>query len=236
MKMPKIGIERLVDESILSNQEQPRKRIGCSQIGEECESKIWYDLNYPKLFDDARILRIFECGKVMEDQVISMLKKAGIEVHDRYDGKQIRVSFIDGELQGSVDGVIKGLPESSKYHVLEIKTYNDQRFKKLCETGVKESDPKYYAQVCLYMHGLDLDVALFIAYNKNTSEIYYERVYADPFEAEFQINKARKILSTTDVSLLDRISSNKTDYRCKFCSHNKECQIVRSKSNKKINS
>jgi hypothetical protein len=233
MKMPKIGVERLVDDAILANQEPPRKRLGCSQIGDECETKIWFELNHQKPIDDARVLRIFSHGHTMEDHIIKILRDSGLTIYNEFEGKQFRVSFIDGGLTGSVDGVILGLPESDEPHLLEIKTYNDTRFKKLSTEGVQKSDPKYYVQMCLYMEGLELERALFVAYNKNTSEMYFERVYADKFEVSIAVNKASKILAAKDKEGIDRISEKCTDYRCKFCKYSKECFDVCSKTDKK---
>lgn len=220
MKMPKLGTLNLIDKAILENQKPVRKRIGCSQAGEECEYKLFMDLHNPQLIDDPRILRIFELGNQVETVVINLLKQAGVNVFERDDrGNQFGVSFLDGLLCGSVDAVVTGIPESEKAHVLEIKSYNNARFNTLCKESVSKSDPKYYTQVQLYLKGLNLEKALFIAYNKDTSDLYEERIDYDPFEAEIAINKVDKVLKSKDGSNLDKSKG----YKCRFCLHKEKC-------------
>ena len=218
--MPKIGTLNLIDKAILENQKPVRKRIGCSQAGEECEYKLWLGLNNQRPIDDPRVLRIFELGNQVETVVINLLKQAGVTVYEKdQEGKQFQVSFLDGSLQGSIDGVVTGIPESERPHLLEIKSYNNARFNTLCKESVSKSDPKYFTQVQLYLKGLNLEKALFIAYNKDTSDLYEERIDYDPFEAEIAINKVQKVIESKDGLNLDTTKN----YKCIFCNHKDVC-------------
>lgn len=218
----KTGTLSIIDSTILNKDKKHRDYIGCSSIGDECERKIFFQFRFPKPVDNARVSRIFELGNVIEEHVIKILRESGFEVFDKDEkGNQYAVSFPC--LSGHIDGVITGLPESKKPHLLEIKSYKDSRFKTLMKEGVRVSDPKYYAQVNLYMEGMGLDRCLFVAYNKDTSEIYCERVEFCPFESAINKNKAVKIFNAKTHEDLDRCASKETDYRCKFCNYTKEC-------------
>jgi hypothetical protein len=84
----------------------------------------------------------------------------------------------------SLDGVGEGFKESKKPHTLEFKTMNEKSFKATKSMGVKQSKPIYWAQCQLGMHLAGLDRCFFFAVNKNTDEIYGERIRLDKAEAK----------------------------------------------------
>lgn len=217
------GTQREIELTDISNIREPREYPSGSMIGGECERQVWFQFRYPKKIDDLRVYRIFELGNILEDHIVEILRRK-FTVH-AVDSEGNQFSFKDdtNKLTGSIDGVIEGLPESSKPHLLEIKTYNDNRFTKLCKVGVKESDPKYFAQMQVYMYEMKLEKALFVAYNKNDSNVYTERVDYSESEALMLLNKSKKIYSAKDMNDTDRIAEKSTDYRCKFCQYKEEC-------------
>jgi hypothetical protein len=224
MKLPKLGTLAIIDSIIVTRPKEERKHLGASLIGSECERQVWYSFKHPKKVTDARLSRIFELGNIIEEHVLDILHKSGFTVYEKTeDDKQFRVTSQDGELQGSIDGVVQGIPESDKPHVLEIKSYNDKRFKTLSKETVRISDYKYYVQMQVYMHYLKLDRALFVAYNKNDSDIYIERIDYDETIALWAENRARKIYRAQDSASTDRCSTKSTDYRCRFCNYATEC-------------
>lgn len=226
MEMPKLGTESIIDDSILRNSKrEPRDYLGFSQIGEECERKLFYDLNCKKKeVTDPRMIRLFKLGDIMETEIISLLRQAGLTIYDKDDeGKQFRVSYFSGKYSGAPDGIITGLKESSVPHVLEIKTYNDDRFKKLKKEGVKSSDPKYYSQMQANMGAFELTRSFFVAYNKNTSEMYYERIDYDPFDAALLMAKAKRVIDAKSADEFDRPYPDKNFFKCKFCDHREFC-------------
>ena len=225
MLLPKTGTEELVDDSILRNHKNDRESyLGFSQIGEECERKIYYNLHSPVAVTDPRILRIFKVGHILETEIIKMLRDSGLTIYDLDEnGKQFQVRYFNDQYRGSPDGIIMGLPESSVPHLLEIKTYNEKRFNTLKKDGVKCSDPKYFSQLQANMGAFDLTRSLFVAYNKNTSEMYYERVDYDPFDNALLMAKAQRILSAKDENDLDRSYPDSNFFKCKFCDYRKKC-------------
>ena len=217
------GTTREINSIDISNERPPKDYPSGSMIGGDCERQVYFAFRHPKKIDDLRVYRIFELGNLLEDHVVEILRKK-FTVHSvGENGSQFSFKDDENKITGSIDGVICGLPESNKPHLLEIKTYNQKRYDKLLKEGVKESDPKYYVQMQIYMNEFKLEKALFVAYNKNTSEIYTERVdYSDMTALKF-LNRSKKVYAATSHKDLDRVSEKVTDFKCKFCQWKKEC-------------
>lgn len=207
----------------MSNERSPKEYPSGSMIGGDCERQVYFAFRHPKKTDDLRVYRIFELGNLLEDHIVEILKTKFTVHAVKDDGSQFSFKDDENKITGSIDGVILGLPESNKPHLLEIKTYNQKRFEKLVKEGVKESDHKYYVQMQIYMNAFKLEKALFVAYNKNTSEFYTERVdYSDMTALKF-LNRSKKVYAAKSHKELDRVSEKVTDFKCKFCQWKKEC-------------
>ena len=199
----------------------PRPHLGASQIGNPCERALWYSFHHCKLpAFSGRMLRLFETGKREEERIIRELRQAGLQVWDKGDdGNQIRFEMFGGKFAGSIDGMVLGIPEAPKTeHLLEIKTANDKSFKLMLKQGVEHSKHQHYCQMQVYMGALDLKRALYIVVNKNTDEIYSERVEFHKPTYDLLINKAERIV-TSDAPL-ERFES----FECKWCEYQKICE------------
>ncbi len=168
---------RAMDDAIAAQHaaEQPRGHMGMSAIGGPCDRLLWLKFRW-SLPDtpSPRILRVFKVGNILEQAMIDWLKSVpGIELHTAgQDGKQINFKLFGGHFAGSLDGVIRGIPEAPKtWHVWECKTANTKRFADLCKTSIKEWAPEYWAQVQCYMGSIGMDRALFTVINKDDSAI-----------------------------------------------------------------
>lgn len=217
------GTTREINLIDISNERHTKSYPSGSMIGGDCERQVYFVFRHPKKIEDLRVYRIFELGNLLEDHIVDILRKKFTVYSVNKDGSQFSFTDYENNITGSIDGVILGLPESDKPHLLEIKTYNQKRYDKLVKEGVKESDPKYYVQMQIYMHEFKLDRALFVAYNKNTSELYTERVDYDDLCALKYLNRAKKIYNAKSHTDLDRVSEKVTDFKCKFCQYKKEC-------------
>lgn len=201
--------------------ELPRLHLGPSQIGKECERAIWYGFRWvgAEKFE-GRMLRLFERGKREELWVIEDLRAVGCTVHELDEnGKQF--SFDEGHWQGSVDGVVEGLPESPKTpHLLEVKTHSLKSFEWLKKNGVKKGKPEHYAQVQVYMDKLKLTRCLYVAVCKDNDEIYIERIRFDAESAEHYDTRALRVITSPVPSprLEDR-----QGFACTYCSFRKSC-------------
>ncbi len=198
--------------------EPSRGYLGASVIGHECSRYLWFLFRKcckPEF--SGRMYRLFETGDLEEFRFTKELRAIGCEVHDTDgNGNQFEVNALGGHFSGHMDSAIYGLPEAPKtWHVGEYKTHNTKSFVKLKKEGVKVSKPLHYAQMQIYMHLSGMRRALYLARNKDTDELYSERIKYNKEHAEAYIERARAII--TRASVPDRITNRSNDWRCKYC-------------------
>lgn len=211
------AIDKAIEERAESH--ASRSYMGLSGIGEECDRKLWYSYHQPRKTTDARVNRIFDTGNMFEDLVIKWLKEAGFKIYEPPKGEQFGGS--DEMLAWHIDGVIEGLPESSKPHLLEIKSAKDSSFKKFQKEGCEKANINYFVQCLTYMEKEGLERALFIVVNKDTQELYMERIKASKMEARGYIERARDIAKSEIEP--SRKYKNSAFFKCKFCDWREEC-------------
>lgn len=218
----KLGIEKLIDDAIVKRAESKESRdyLGLSSIGTECSRELWYSFHQPEKITDPRLNRIFDLGNKIEDYLIELLREAGLTVYT-HDENGNQFGIVDGLLAGHIDGVVVGLPESTKPHVLEFKSAKDSRFKEFVKNGYK-SDAKYWAQVQTYMYYMKLENALVVIMNKDDCNLYFERIKLDKKFAERKILRGKEIAEMTD-DIPARQYTKPTFYKCKFCNYNEKC-------------
>lgn len=201
-----------------------RPHLGASLIGHACERFLWLTFRWvdAKKFD-GRMLRLFKAGQDFEPRIVFELKRIGVEVHDvDPDGKQWRVSDLGGHFGGSMDGAARGFPEAPKtWAVVEFKTHNAKSFAGVMKEGVQKAKPQHYAQMQVYMGMTGMDRAMYIAENKDTSELYSEWIHFD--EVEFAKLKARamRVISAAEPPL--KCSNDPSWYVCKMCDFHEHC-------------
>ena len=203
--------------------EEPRRYLGASIIGHECEMYLWLMFRgviAPKW--DGRMYRLFERGRREEAEFCRDLRSIGCEVWEKDEnGNQFGVSFLDGHFRGHCDAVVTNLPEAPKSpHVVEMKTHSTKSFANLIKEGVKKAKPMHYAQMQVYMHGLGLEDALYFAVNKDTDDLYTERVKLDKAAVEAIMARARRIIEGYNPQ---RCATREDDYRCKACEARAVC-------------
>lgn len=192
---------RAIDEA--TPVDLPRPHLGMSQIGNPDERTLWLSFRWSLPNDfEPRVRRIFRLGHLLESEVIFLLSRIeGAIVHDRdpQTGKQFTFSFVDGHFGGSMDACMLGVPEAPKtWHVVEIKSVSAKRFNELLKIGVKEWSHEYYAQMQCYMAASGMDRALFVAYCKDDSRIYTERVRPEPMFWPGMLAKAERIITAEE--------------------------------------
>ena len=201
-----------------------RPHLGASLIGRPCERQLWYTFRWvdSKKFD-GRMLRLFETGQLAEARFTANLRRIGVEVHDvTPDGKQWRVSDLGGHFGGSMDGACVGLPEAPKtWHVVEMKTHNDKSFTDLVKNKVEKAKPEHWAQMMVYCGYTGMDRAFYLAVNKNTDELYSERVDFDPVEFAKLKARAERVIRAAEPPM--KISNDPSWYVCKLCSFHEHC-------------
>ena len=197
-----------------------RPHLGGSQIGNDCSRALWYQFRHAwRPIFDGRMLRLFETGDREEDRVVSNLRAVGVTVWERdpETGKQVRFTECGGHFALSLDGVGLGFAESKKPHTLEFKTMSEKNFKAMKNLGCQKSKPVYWAQCQIGMYLAELDRCYFFCVNKNTDEIFGERIKLDKKEAKGLVEKANKIVFADTPP--DRLSEDASFWQCKWCTH-----------------
>ena len=204
--------------------EPDRGYLGCSELGHSCERYLWY--KFRKLCKptfDGRMYRLFDTGNWEEGRFVEDLRSIGCTVHDTDDNdNQFAVSALNGKLSGHMDGCALGIPEAPKtWHVLEFKTHNYKSFRKLVKEGVAKSKPQHYCQIQLYMHLSGMTRALYLAVDKDTDELYSERVRYNQEEALSLMDRAKRIIESS--SPPERIATREDYYECSWCAAKSIC-------------
>jgi hypothetical protein len=189
-------LDKMREVYVGKRQDWRRDHLGASLLGHRCDRYLWLTFRWAlNPNHDGRQLRLFERGQREERWVIADLRKAGFEVRDRENRKQIRVRW--GHVGGSVDGLIRGLLEApATEHVLEVKTSNAKQFAHLKQWGVRRAKHEHWVQMQVYMLGLKLDRAFYVAVCKDNDEIHAERVHFDRAVAEAAVERGQKIVNS----------------------------------------
>lgn len=137
---------------------------------------------------NPKLLRLFRLGHVIEDEVIGLLEIAGFTVKNQQ--LELGVERWLGHIDGLIDMGHGGIPD---WCLLEVKSANSARFKLLRELGSYEDwHTGYAAQIHAYLLHLNDEIvrsvlhaeitdAIVVVYNKDTSELYTERI---PFDRD----------------------------------------------------
>jgi len=202
-----------------------RPHLGASIIGTECHRALWLKYRWTfRVSHKGRLLRLFETGQMAEARFVQNLRDVGVEIFDidPDTNQQFQVWDLGGHFGGSMDGVGVGFIESKKApHVIEMKTHGDSSFKQLVKKGVKESKPQHYSQMVAYMALRGEKRAYYIAVNKNTDELYGERIINNPTHWNYLRLKAENVI--TSDRPLERINNKADSYACRFCDEKPVC-------------
>jgi hypothetical protein len=208
-----------------SKPQEHRPHMGASLIGHICERYIWLIWRWVMTPEfRGRILRLFSSGQREEPRGIEELRGIGAEVWDTdpATGAQWRVSACQGHFGGSLDGVVKGVPEGPKTPaVLEFKTHSNKSFNDVVKKGVQASKPQHYDQMTVYMGLMDLERALYFAVNKDTDDLYTEWVHFNRERFDQLIERAQRLIDSPQPPY--RISTDPEHFECKYCSMWKVC-------------
>ncbi len=186
-------ISKVLDIGIVNEnkKQKPRNYLGASILGNPCDRMLHYEYIKAKKdynFDGSK-LRIFDVGFVFEDLVIKWLKTSGFNIiTEDSNGNQFGFSIMNGAVKGHVDGIIVDAPTELglKFPMLwECKSLNQKSWKSLVRRGLQDDKPVYATQFAIYQkhmnkefEGVNTNAGLFMAVNKNTSEVYAELVPA----------------------------------------------------------
>ena len=197
-----------------ANAETPRRRLRLSAIG-GCERKLWALANgHPAEQAEGRLIVIFDMGNLVEDLVIRWLRMAGYTIRN----EQKTVTMIP-EVDGHIDGEI--WLEHSRFDVepaiLEIKSANAEQFELCASLGYDRWRPAYGDTLQAYMGASGIHVAMAVVLNKNTSQLYAEKLRFDSARYEYLQAKAEAILlHETPLPRPEEATSQHCNF-CKWC-------------------
>ena len=192
--------------------ENKRRWLGASIIGHECDFFLAakFRAAYTETFE-GRILRLFKLGQDAEHRFLDDLRAAGVEIL-AYQC-EIKAPGTLGHAGATTDGIVKvrgfDLPL-----VLELKTHSAKSFAGL-KDGVRKAKPMHWAQCQFGMAVAELPNAMYLAENKDTSELYLEFIHADQ-QAQTGL-LSRSIRITGGCAEPNRLTDRADDFRCKFC-------------------
>ena len=219
-------IDKIYKYYVDKNIEWQRPHLGASQIGEDCLRKLFYSFRHcssPNFI--GRMQRLFTTGKIEEGRVIDDLRNIGVCVYDRDPSSGKQISYKEEgcpHYSGSVDGICKGIVEAPEtWHILEVKSASNKYFNAIKKNGVKKTKPLYHAQCQAYMRWFKLTRTFFVVVNKDTDDIWSERIYYDKDFAENLANKAKRVVYS-DIPL-EKLGDSESSFCCKFCDHSDLC-------------
>ncbi len=210
-------------------QDGHRKHLGASQIGTKCPRQLWYQFRWFKAAfykiggkTHGQMLRLFNRGQREEYEFQKILEGIGCKF-DHTPDDQVRIEDVDGHFGGSLDNVGTlperyGIPEKILF---EYKTFGSRYFADLKKKGMKISQEKHYAQMCVYGYKLGLNFGLYVAVNKDTDELHFELVRLDHQMGEMYVAKGAFIIKADTPP--ERISQTPTHFSCKWCSFKESC-------------
>ena len=218
-------VEKIYEQyKIKGDSETARGYLGASIIGHNCERYLWYNFRFcckPEF--SGRMYRLFDTGDHEEERLVADLRSIGCEVHDKDEnGLQFEIKDIGGHFSGHMDGCALGIPEAPKtWHVLEFKTHNNKSLTKLKKEGVRKAKPMHFGQMQAYMGHTGMKRALYLAVNKDTDELYSERVEFDKEYFDLLMQKAERVIKATEAP--PRISNRPDWYECQYCDAKEIC-------------
>ena len=213
----KDGFKYKLNEQMIEP-ELPRPYLGLSGVGNSCHRKLQYDHYwcYAKSYS-VRIKRLFQVGHDEEPKLQEAIMELGYNFHS----DQMYVPGEGGHWSGHIDGIFEDI-DTCELYLAEFKTHNDKSFKLLLKGGVRKSKPGHFSQVTAYMGGLGMDKCLYVAYNKNDSEIYVEIILFDKEHYDDLKRKQNEVIMA-DV-LLPKIGTGTSSwFECKLCDARAVC-------------
>lgn len=201
-----------------------RNHLGASLIGDECSRRLWYIFRWC-LHEkhSGRVQRLFNRGHREEARFIEWLRGIGFQVWaETEDGKQFRVSGVNGHFGGSLDGV-GILPERYGINepvLLEFKTNGTgAAFNKLGQSGMPIAKPQHFAQTSVYgnkgVNGTRFRYVVYLNINKNDDSLHVEVVKLNWNLGEQMEAKAERIIMSQTAPA--RLSDNPTYLACTWC-------------------
>lgn len=232
-----------IGDAYRTGEDGHRSHLGASVLGDECARKVWYGFRWvTKSKFEGRLLRLFNRGHLEEGRIIAALLLIGAQVWQQdANGNQYRIAWAEGHAGGSGDGMALGIPDAPLLtFLLEFKTHGEKSFVELAGKlpewrayvrgegaftgkGVKACKPEHYTQMQLYMRKMGLTVALYVAVNKNTDDLYMEIITLNPEYADQYLDRGELLVWSEKAP--KKLNSSPGFFLCRFCDHRPVCHM-----------
>ena len=229
MKLPETDSDPIleaIDAHLEAEQrkERPRRYLGGSAIGDDCERKLFYNFRWvsPTVIG-ATGLKAIADGHATEALMIKRLQLVkDVELWVEESGAQIGFSDLGGHFQGNFDGIIRH--ESIGTAVWENKAVNVKKFDKLKKlkadnsaTALKHWDITYFGQAQIYMHYSEIHRHYITVATPGGRDVVSVITEYDAQYAEQLIERAKRVIFGNQPAA--RLSGDPGWYACKWCSH-----------------
>ena len=216
-------VRAVYDHHKATGDSEPRKGyLGASMIGQECTRALWYGFRHCDR-ESLTGLEYRSRGSNQADQICRDLHAIDCEVHQENPeaGHPFTFQSVAGHFQGCVDGCCRGVPEAPRaWHTIKYAAHDAKGYRKLAK-GLLKAYPEAYAECILHMHFLGMKRALYAAENRDTRELYTERIKYDKRQATALLQRAERIVSA---AVPPEKLSDKSDYWvCRSCSFHMLC-------------
>lgn len=201
-----------------------RSHLGASLMGDKCSRKLYYSFRWAGREQvEPRMLRLWNRGHLEEGRMVAMLLMIGCKIYQHTeDGKQYRILDHYGHFGGSLDSEIENCPDFPDERVLgEYKTHNEKSFMKLLNEGLHQSKFQHYIQMQIYMRKRGLKNGIYMAVNKNTDQLYAEKVGLNADIADRYIARGGYIIFSPKPP--EKISQSESWFECGYCEFKKIC-------------
>ena len=188
-------------------------QLTTSIIGHECTRFLWYTFRWAVMPDGTpRVLRKIHSGKIENARFVVELRIAGCQVYD--EAPALEFTAVGGHLLAKLGAVAENVPEAPKTpHVVITEALNESEFLEVKPNGVSatprmqaEMERKFgsveglaarpmrsdQAQAEMEMAGLER--TLYLAVNKNTDELYSERIRRDSAKGKALLQRAKLVV------------------------------------------
>lgn len=213
--------------------EAPREYLGASQLGEQCERKIYYRLhNAPAAPRPSSLIMAANDGHRTEAAMAELLRAVpGVELwtHDA-EGKQFGFTDFAGRFRGHCDGVIKGILQApATPHIWECKAVNDKKFGEFRNAQQKFGDKQtlmnfsyqWYCQAQCYLGYFDLTRHYLTVCSAGLRDVLSCRTEFVPAFFQMMRKRAERILGYREPPA--RIKDDPAYWQCKFCEFRAHC-------------
>lgn len=203
----------------------PKLRL--SNIGTECQRKLWYTINKPevaeKLSNQTKFKFLF--GDILEELLLFLAKEAGHSV----EGEQTTLS-ING-VEGHRDAIIDG-------RLVDVKSASTMSYRKFESNGLRGNDPfNYLDQLGSYLFASgddpllkEKDVASFLVVDKTLGNICLDTYPKTDVDYHKKVDDLREMLKQPEppsqayMPVADGKSGNmKLSTQCSYCPFKHEC-------------